>query len=334
MDTVANASPSQGSTSQNAQPTANYSSAVSKTQSAQPAGTEIHSDPKPKAPTPGQPSGATQANQSAEAKALEALGPEFDDKAIQLEINGQVEMVPIKEARKLLQLGKVSEATYQQIKQARKQAQAQKQELESLVSLARSNPLEFLQATGVDPDEWAERRLAEKLKLLEMTPEQRRIYELEMALQEREGKLKTVEEQERQKVQRVQEDRYAQQVDQELAQALQTTGLPKKKEWAQLVALEVAAATKRDENLSFSQAAVKVLNRFDSQMRERIGSMDLNQLRELVGSRLDELRQADISRVRNQTDYGKPSPEAKPASKKTPEYFTRESDYRAWVESL
>lgn len=65
-----------------------------------------------------------------------------------------------------------------------------KKQFETFVSQAKANPEWFFQQTGIDPDQFSQARLADKLKREMMTPEQRRAMEQEQELNRYRGQEK------------------------------------------------------------------------------------------------------------------------------------------------
>lgn len=232
---------------------------------------------------------------------------------------------------------------------AKKAAEAIEQRVgatvKELVAFAKANPKDFMSRIGVNPEEFAEMTLTEKVKALEMTPEQKRIAEYEAELkrykdedaQRKEHETKSRSEQEYAKE--------VQRLDTELADAFSKSGLPRSKFYLQQAVAVMSndltryqTEMERDgfasrDPLSAEEALGIVKQSVPNHIKETLNQMDVHQIRQLLGSDvLEKIRQDDIQRVQHQNTKKTPSTGTPPKKEKEP-VFTKDSDYRAWVES-
>lgn len=242
----------------------------------------------------------------------------------------------------------VNEAKSYQVRAKRAQESVEQKvgaTVKELISYAKQNPKDFMSRIGINPEEFAEMTLTEKVKALEMTPEQR-------LLNEYESKLKKYEEQEQERQRNEsktkEEKAYHEEVerlDKELADAFTKSGLPRSKFFLQMATavmsndltryqaeMEQDGFASRDP-LSAEEALGIVKESVPNLIKETLNQMDVNQVRQLLGSDvLDKIRQDDIQRVQHQSATKTPSA-GTPTKKEKAQVFTKDSDYRDWVES-
>lgn len=298
--------------------------------------------------TPATPTGGTEistgAKTTGDAAVKQALAELADgdfDKLIPVkQEDGTVKKVKLKDF--------VNEAKSYQTKAKRAQEAVEQKvgaTVKELISYAKANPKDFMSRIGINPEEFAEMTLTEKVKALEMSPEQRRIAEYE-------AKLKKYEEQdqERQRNESKSKEERAyqeevQRLDKELADAFTKSGLPRSKFFLQMATavmsndltryqteMEQEGFASRDP-LSAEEALGIVKESVPNLIKETLNQMDVNQVRQLLGSDvLDKIRQDDIQRVQHQGATKTPST-GTPTKKEKTQVFTKDSDYRDWVES-
>ena len=217
--------------------------------------------------------------------------------------------------------------------------------VKELVAYAKQNPKDFMSRIGINPEEFAEMTLTEKVKALEMTPEQKKLAEYEAKFK----KYETQEEERRRAELKTKEEQtYTQEIqrlDSELAEAFTKSGLPRSKFYLQqATAIMLNDLTRYQEEvardgfasrdpLSAEEALGIIKESVPKLIKESLSSMELNQLRELLGTDLlNKIREDDIKRVQNQNIVKQPST-GTPTKKEKAQVFTKDSDYRDWVES-
>lgn len=238
-------------------------------------------------------------------------------------------------------------STRSAVTKQQKAAQAQLDAtIQELVEYAKTNPKDFLKRIGHDPLQFAEATLKEQVQMLEMTPEQKRIRELES---EREEWLK--DKQKKEQEQKTYEQRQAQQkelqaLDKEMGDAFKVSGLPKKKffmQWATAIMHDSLVRAEHEqfekgyiENqpLSAKDAVAIVKDKFPVLLKESLQTLEVSQLRDMLGEEiLEKIRQDNIARVTNQS-AAKEKPVGTPTKQaREPKSFVKDEDWRAWVES-
>lgn len=293
------------------------------------------------------PSNASAPNTDSGANATEAQLQELAagdyDKLVAWkdETSGKVEKIKLKEA--------INRAKTYERKALKAQEYGQnsvKQTVQEIAAYAKSNPREFMQKLGIDPYEFSEATLKEKVELLNASPEQRRLRELE---EENQRLKKTYEEEQLSKQAQAQQaklNREIQSLDKELSQAFAQSGLPKNKfffQWAAAIMHDDAVRQEHEmqtqgylerDPLSASDAIAIVKERFPSLLSDYVKALDVKQLRELLTEDvIGKIREEDIKRVTNQDAPKKANGTPTKADPKEPKVFTRDEDFRAWAES-
>lgn len=267
-----------------------------------------------------QESGPSKAEETAKAQARK-LGEQDLDALVTVNINGETREMPLRDVIKINQLENVSQKKMQEAAKLRQQA-------EQFFRLAKSNPREFLKQTGIDPYEFAESTLAEKFEMMNLSPEQKRLMELE-----KENKsYKEKEKEDRQKAEQEQLSRYEQQelakLDQEIGEAWKESGLPKTKYMAAQIAARLLSASKRGENLTAKEAAARVKEEFKMSTREVIGQLDAESILDLFGKDImKKIRDYDVKRVTGKASQAAQGPSAKPVSQGN-KVFKSEHEWR------
>lgn len=169
----------------------------------------------------------------------------------------------------------------------------------------KSNPKAVLKQFGIDPDEFAEATLAEKLEMLEMSPEQKRLREIE-------AENKRYKEQEEQRQKKEQSDREMKEesearssLDKQIAEAWKESGLPNDTFYVKQIAalmrdsVKMTQARKLPRPLTPKESALIVKERFEASLPRIVSQMDPEGILKLIGGKgtFDKLREWDLKRV-------------------------------------
>lgn len=272
------------------------------------------------------------------------LGDQDLDALVTVKINGKTQDLPLKEVIKLQQLEQASHEKMRQAAEAQRRAQ----------ELLQLDIDKFAQIRGLDLDSLAEERLAKKYELMQMTPEQRRLHELESKEAERQtqqkqaaekiiGEIKSLTngelppgidkaspeqlqaylDQTKQVAQMVEQN-----IEREFIDAWKETGLPKSKYFGSLMAFHMMNSKNTDGTpLQAAQAASKVKQEFFGSTREIAGQMDAKAIHDWLGKDIiDKLRDYDVQRVTaHQAASSMPqrSPGVEPASNQKKQYVNQ-----------
>lgn len=274
----------------------------------------------------GQEQAAAPVDANTEAK-IRALDKRYDDHVVEIVVDGEKRAMTVGELKKVKQLEAASNKRFQEASEKEKR-------LMSFLESKRERPEELLATLGVDPDEWAERRLERMVKLAQMDPEQRAFLEQKERFEED------------QKVWQAEaEQRVRHEIDRGITDAFKETGLPKTPFLvARLAAIvrqsnEMAIKDPRQKPISFQDAAVMVKEWYREGIRQTLTQLPPEALSEYLGDEfLTKLRQHQLSQVgtpikARAAGDANPNEEAPKRSSKQKEKpkFTKSSDYMNWV---
>jgi len=211
------------------------------------------------------------------------------------------------------------------------EAAGAKRQLQEAETLAKSDRKGFLKKYGIDPEEFAEMTLAEKLEEMELSPEQKELRDLKRWKAEQEQTQKEAEEQARQEQIQAEEQKMSQSLRTEMFQAWQESGLPPHPYFGKRMAATMMAAKAQGEDLSWSDAAAIVKEDFGSNARAVLEQLDGQAIQTLLGDKiLKTIRDFEVARVTGQSAPKQPSadqntrPGQKPASQQKPAMSERE----------
>jgi hypothetical protein len=245
--------------------------------------------------------------QSSTQQQMKELSDEYMDHLVKVKVDGKEQKVPLKEAIRLTQLEKASQARMQEaakVRQEMKQREAREQQLAHLME---TDFAKFCQVVGKDPRQIAVDFLAKQYDLEQMHPAERKAMELEQKLKDKEESEKQREEDQKTQKQQQLEKHFSQAYDRELGEALQASSLPKNKLFVQRVAHKMLESIERvkaniDESpLQARDAVAKVKEDWLSDVKDTLGTLDAKAIHELLGEEvLAKIRQFDIARVTGQ----------------------------------
>lgn len=215
--------------------------------------------------------------------------------------------------------------------------------LQQIAQQAKTNPLvaeRLFEELGIDADQFSQARLAKKLEMEMMDPNERRAKEYEQKLkhyEEQEAQRKQAEEQERMTKA---EQAESMKLRQEMMQAWQSSGLPPDPKFGAWMAATMSAANEQGLDWTWGQCAAKVREDFRGHVRSVISQMDPEGIQELLGDEpLTKWREHDVKRVtahaapKSQGSTKANSPGGSPASKKARGPMN-EQEYREYFERL
>lgn len=283
-------------------------------------------------PTTEAPIEATEETSAPEAEAPKAevkrLGEQDFDSVVTVKINGETKEMSLREVIKLNQLENASHAKMKEAAQLMKQVQG-------VIHMAKTDPKMFLRETGIDPEEFAESTLAEKYRMMQMSPEQRKMLEYEQKVKQYEERDKEAKQNyEKEQVSRVEAQEMSR-LDTEVGDAWKESGLPKTKYMAAQIAAHMLSSSKQGKPLTAKEAAANVKAAFVSNAREVISQLDAEAIQEILGKDvLKKIRDWDVKRVTGKSaSSGSKSPGSKPASD-GPKSFTNQNEWRKYMDEL
>lgn len=204
---------------------------------------------------------------------------------------------------------------------------------ERVMQMAKTNPKEFLRKTGIDPDEFAEATMVEKIQLMQESPEQRELRELKTWKASQDEQAKKEKEEADKKEMASLEEKEAKSLEDEMLKAFQTSGLPRNRFYMQQVAAKMYGARMRNEDLSAAEAAAKVREEFELGTRGVLEDTDVSTIQKLLGDKvLNKLREAFVAQATGQKqaalDQGATRPGATPETMSTQGQKMNERQWR------
>jgi hypothetical protein len=249
--------------------------------------------------------------------------------------------------------GKVPKALAQAMKnyergfmeKSREAAQLRREREEEQKLLA-SDKKAFLKKFGIDPEEFAEMTLAEKLELAAMSPEEIELRQYRAEKAAREQAEKEAQEVAAKEAAAKEESEAEQTLSQEIADAWKESGLPKDlffvKQMAALMRDSAAAHAKGryPKVLTAKEAASIVKGRFEESLRGVIGKMDPEGIHRFLGEeRFSQLREWDVKRATSKApptpnSNQRPASQAASAKSEKPKGPMNEVEWRRYMEKL
>jgi hypothetical protein len=271
-------------------------------------------------------------NQAAGGKDSAAKAKAVAEQMEELTIGSVKAKVPASVAKAIKELERGAQGKMQEAAQAKKQAQ-------EFVKWAASSPKDFLRKTGIDPYDFAEATLAEKIKLMQETPEQKEAREL----REENKRYKESEKERQDREAKERQDREfteaSQKFNQEFVEAWQNSGLPPDKYFGQLMAAEILSHNKKTgEHLSPKEAASKIKARFQTQARGIFDNATPEAIVEVLGDAIvKKLREHELKKV--STAAPTPNSSARPGhapatESKKPNKPMNEEQWREYMAKL
>lgn len=273
----------------------------------------------------------SQAQEGAEAtKAVKGGGkqtsPEFGesdlDRVLTIKVDGEVKKMTLREAQKYASLGNAAYKKMSEAAQLRKEAEA-------AIHMLKSNPREALSRLGIDPEEFAEMTLAEKIKVASMSDEQRKLAEYEARLKKYEEQEMQAEEEKKTQAEREEEARHAAEFDKEITEAFKKSGLPKKPFYVTQIAHVLNQAAVQGIDLQPDHAADIVRTRVESEIKDIAQALDIEKLRAILGKDLiRKILDVEVKSVAGKHQATESSPVAKAASKQSTQPYMSEKEWR------
>jgi hypothetical protein len=248
-----------------------------------------------------------------------------------------------KEALKRIKLGAVEadvpEAVADSIKNLERGFQSKYQqiakersELAKQIEAFKRDPDSFMRNQGIDPDQYAQEKIAKKLEWELMSEEQKEIaqykHELAKYKEDEAAKQRMAESENLTK----EEAKFALQMRQEMMGAWESSGLPADQRFGQWIAATMMAANQQELGWTWEDCAVKVKEDWISHARETAQALGPERLHELLGDELlHKWREHDLKRVTGKAaaQVKKPSPDVSSASPK--KKIMNERDWsKAW----
>ena len=272
----------------------------------------------------GQPNQQNPAQQTPAQKA-EAI------RKLKLKIDGHEEEYAEEDVVKLAQMGRASQKRFQEVAEKRKQA-------EDFIKMLKENPISVLTnpAIGVDMRKLAEEFLHNEYKKEVLTPEARKIQELEDQLRKHDEDKKKIEETKRQEEFNKLQDHYKQEFDKKITTALQSSGLPKSPKTVKRMADYMIMALENGIDLEPGNVVELVRQDYMTEVSELFSQTDGDTLLKLLGEPVaNKIRKADLARIRTSVTTSAPaSAPTEPKDEPTPRDGKQPKNIYEWREEI
>lgn len=264
-----------------------------------------------------------------EAAPAVAAKQEAIARRLKLKVDGRDEELDEGEVIKWAQMGRSAQKRFQEAAAARKQA-------EDFIKMLKENPLEVLRnpAIGIDVRKFSEEFLTKELQKETLSPEQRRIQELEENLRASDNEKKQREEQQRVEQHAKLQQHFAQDYETKITEALQTSGLPKTPLTVKRMADRMSAGIAAGFDLSPADVVQMVRQDYLTEVHDLFSQTDGDALIKILGDGVaNKIRKADLARLKSTPLGG--SHLAAPVAKEEPVAKVKEpKDIYEWREMV
>jgi hypothetical protein len=218
-----------------------------------------------------------------------------------LKIDGKEEELDEESLVKHAQMGKAAQKRMQEAAELRKN-------VEAFLTVLKADPLKVLSdpSLGIDPE--ARKRMAEaiinnEIEEMQKSPEQREKEKLQRELEELKNKHKQDEESRKaREFQRLQ-DEASKQLDRDMTQALETSGLPKSPYTVKKLAEVMMIALQNNVEISAADAIPLIRKQMQAEIKEMFASTPEDLIEEFIGKdNISRLRKRNLQRMKQSAD--------------------------------
>lgn len=211
------------------------------------------------------------------------------------------------------------------------EAAAAKQQISELLSKAKEDPWMLLEQLGINPDEIANKRVAEKIEWDLLPKEKKELITRQRELEKREREVNKYKEEQTSKEQQALYTQAAQEIDTEIGDVLKASGLQPSPRVVARVAEIMIAHLEKGDRIHASKALERVDKDVFDEAIHYFDSLPIEKLVERLPKEfIKKLRKYDVSNVQTGKPFGGlasgtdalPKPGGK-KSKSTDEFFER-----------
>lgn len=181
-----------------------------------------------------------------------------------------------------------------------RQAAEQQKQLQDLWN--RADPDAFFKARKMDPHEWAEKILIDRLKLQKMSPEERKAHEVRLQEQEEREAFKRDKEAFEEGQKQTITQQAVRDLDSQITNAFKAIGRSPDPLLVDLMARRMEMDLDNDQAPNAERALAFVTQDLDRRIQHRLENMTADDLRQALPKKLlDDLRKQDVELVRSQS---------------------------------
>lgn len=195
--------------------------------------------------------------------------------------------------QEMAQKGEGADSKFQEAATMRKQ-------MEKLADLLQKNPMEALKRIGHDPEELAQKYVERRLEEMKLSPEQKRIKELEERLAKEEEAKKELEQKKQEQEKARLEEQYARKIDEDITSALEKSKLPRSAYVVDRIVNTMAAAIENGyEDVSVADVVPYVEEKMVKELQEMYDAMPEEVIEQLLGKNtMERMRKRRINRAK------------------------------------
>lgn len=217
-------------------------------------------------------------------------------KKYSLTINGEVKELDEKTVLMLAQKAMGADEKFAKAYKIKKQA-------EDLITYAKSNLPEFLRNLNIDPHEWAENIIMDRIKIEKMTPEQRELMEVKKKLNEMEEEKRRIEQEKKEimikeTVEKIQND-----LTEKIIEQLEKSKLPKTPRTVARIAHYMLEGLKNGVRFSPADVIDVVWEDYVREHQEMYGELPSDKLLNLFNESIrKKIREIELEQIKGMTD--------------------------------
>jgi hypothetical protein len=235
--------------------------------------------------------------------AVASMKKKFNIKVDGKQLEREIDLGNEAELIKIIQMAEMAQSRAQEAANLRKSDLERSQQVEDFINALKNDPRSVLEHLGHNVPELANKVLEEEIKKMEMSPEQRKIQELEAQLKAKLEAEETTKKQAEAQAQEALKAKYAAEYEKDMITALDSGNLPRDPEVITRLTgmMKIALANKID--LSFADLIPLLKENMEKQMKAMMSAMSAEDLdRILAEEKLKEIN----SRRRKAADALKP----------------------------
>jgi hypothetical protein len=235
-----------------------------------------------------------------------------------LKVNGKEVKVPKSKLEMYAQLGLASDEKFKEAKKMRDEA-------DKILATAKTekSAIKSLMAAGYSKEEARkiiEEELLKEYEYEDLSPEEKQRRAMEDELKEYKTKEEREKAEREAKARQQEEERYYKQLDEELANAIKDSGLPKHPVFGKFALQYMASSASQDLDLSAKDAMKLVEQDFLGVVQELLSGLDAKTLKTWLGDKtLRSLREDAVSELRSKEPPFAKAKQSTPAKQAEPE---------------
>ena len=229
---------------------------------------------------------------------VSAKKPVEPDEVYTLKVNGKEVKVPKSKLEMYAQLGLASDEKFKEAKKMREEA-------DKILATAKTekSAIKSLMAAGYSKEEARkiiEEELLKEYEYEDLSPEEKKRREMEEELKQYKTKEEREKAEREEQLRQKQEQDYFKKLDEELADAIKTSGLPKHPVFGKFALQYMASSAAQDLDISAKDAMKLVEQDFLSVVQELLSGLDAKTLKSWLGDKtLRSLREDAVSEFKS-----------------------------------